>query len=161
MDKLEGGEVEPVQQVNIYIEQQFTGNFKAGNGKYSIVLELETTKGTITREHYKGYRGTTKNRLAILACIEALSHLTKPCEVTIRLYSPYMEQSAKWLESWVRQGLDDKKNSDLWKKYYKLSLQHLVTVKNEKTNTYTPAMKMQLETKEMLILEDYQPENEV
>ena len=150
-----------MQQVNIYIEHQFTGNFGAGVGKFSVVLELETEKGTVTREHYKGYRGTTKNRLAILACIEALSHFTKACETIIHIDSPYMEVSSRWLERWIREGLEERKNGDLWEKYYRLSSKHLVTIKNEKRNTYSPAMRMQLETKEMLMLEDYQPGNEI
>ena len=150
-----------MQQVNVYIEQVFQGNFKCGDGKLSVVLEVETAKGIVTREHYKGYRGTTKNRLAILACIEALSHVKKPCEIKIFIDSPYMQTSSRWLAGWVKEGLDGRKNADLWKKYYKLSSNHLVTVESTKANEYSPAMRMQLGVKEMVIIEDYQPENEV
>lgn len=150
-----------MQQVNAYIEQVFQGNFKCGNGKLSVVLEMETAKGIVTREHYKGYRGTSKNRLAILACIEALTHIIKACEVNIFINSSYMETSAKWLDNWVKEGLSQRKNGDLWEKYIKLAEKHLVTVKNQQRNSYSPAMKVQLGMKEIIWLEDYQPENEV
>ena len=150
-----------MQQVSAYIEQSFQGNFKEGDGKYSIVLELETAKGIVTREHYRGYRNTSKNRLAILACIEALEHITKPCEVNIFLSSPYMETSSRWLNKWVKEGLENRKNGDLWKKYRAVAEKHLVTVKNQKQNSYSPAMKVQLGMKEMIWLEDYRPENEI
>lgn len=155
------GRVALVQQVNVYIEQSFQGNFKEGDGKYSIVLELETSKRIVTREHYKGYRSTSKNRLAILACIEALEHITKPCEVNIFLNSPYMETSSRWLNDWVKEGLDKRKNGDLWEKYRAAAERHLVTIKNEKVNSYTPAMKVQLGMKEIIMIEDHQSENEV
>lgn len=158
---IQEGRVALVQQVNVYIEQSFQGNFREGDGKYSIVLELETAKGIVTREHYKGYRSTSKNRLAILACIEALEHITKPCEVNIFLNSPYMETSSRWLNEWVKEGLENRKNGDLWEKYRAVAEKHLVTIKNQKINSYTPAMKIQLGVKKIIMLTDYQPQNEI
>ncbi|MBR3770717.1 MAG: hypothetical protein IKL07_00455 [Clostridium sp.] len=150
-----------MQQINVYIEQQFIGNFKAGDGKFSVVLELNKDGRPRTREHYRGYRGTTKNRLAILSCIEALNHITKPCEITIFIDSPYMQTSSRWLESWIKEGLEGRKNADLWAKYYKLSSQHLITIENKKVNDYSPAMRMQLGIKEIVTFDDYIPENEI
>lgn len=72
-----------------------------------------------------------------------------------------MQTSSRWLAGWVKEGLDERKNADLWKKYYKLSSNHLITVESTKVNEYSPAMRMQLGVKEMVIIEDYQPENEV
>lgn len=149
-----------MQKVNIYIDQWFTGNFGCGDGKFSVLLEVETQKGTRTREHYRGYTGTSKNRLAILACIEALSHMTQPCSVMIHIDSPYMVASADRLTEWKQQGIENRKNGDLWKKYIELEEKHLVSFVYEKKNPYTPAMKIQINTREIIITEDYRPENE-
>ena len=149
-----------MQKVNVYIEQQYSGNFGAGVGKFSIVLELETNKGIVTREHYRGYKGTTKNRLALLACIEALKHITKTCEIKFFIDSPYVVGSIDVLEEWIRKG-DKKKNWDLWTKYHELASKHMISFENMRENAYTPAMKIQLGIQEMIMVQDYRPENEV
>lgn len=162
MVELEGGEVKPVQleKIDIYIEQAYSGNFATGQGKFSVVLEVIKNDQPVTREHFKGYKNTTKNRLPILACIEALKYIKKPCEIEIHIDSPYMAASIRLLDRWTKEGLDNHKNADLWKKYIELAEQHLISITQEKRNEYSPAMKIQLGVKEILMIEDYREENE-
>ena len=161
MVELEGGEVEPVQleKIDIYIEQIYSGNFKNGEGKFSVVLEVIKNDKPITREHYKGYKGTTKNRLPLLACIEALKYIKQPCEIEIHIDSPYMTASIRLLDGWIKDGIEKHKNADLWQKYIELAEQHLITITQEKRNQYSPAMKVQLGIKEILLIEDYREED--
>lgn len=162
MDKLEGGEVEPVQlqKVDIYIEQIYSGNFKNGEGRFSIVLEIIREGTPITKEHFRGYKGTSKQRLGILACIEALKCMKEACEIQIHIDCPYVSGSISFLEKWQKEGWENRKNKDLWMKYIELSSKHLVTVVNEKHNQYSPAMKVQLGMKELVLIEDWREENE-
>lgn len=150
-----------MQQVNIYIDQQFNGNFKSGDGRFSVVLEVQTEKGPVTRVHYKGYTGTSKNRLAILACTTALEYMKRPCKVTIHIDSPYVTVSADKLEEWQEQGIEKHKNYDLWKKYIDLARIHMVNFVQAKENQYSPAMRVQMNVAEFITLEDYRPENEM
>ena len=149
-----------LQKIDVYIEQIYSGNFKNGEGRFSVVLEVMKDGKPITREHYRGYKGTTKNRLPLLACIEALKHIKKACEIEIHIDSPYMVASTRLLDGWVKEGLEKHKNADLWKKYLDLAEQHLITISQEKRNEYSPAMRVQLGMKELCMIEDFREENE-
>lgn len=160
MDNLEGGEVEPVQQIDVYIEQVWSGNFASGTGKFSIVLELKKDGQLYTKEHFKGYKGTSKNRLPILACIEMLKCMKVPCEIKAHIDSPYMTGAMPFLDGW-KKDLKSHKNADLWEKYIELAEPHTIEFIQEKHNEYSPAMKVQIEVKEILLIEDYRPEDQI
>lgn len=163
MAKLEGGEVEPVQlqKVDIYIDQVYSGNFKNGEGKYSIVLEVIKDGQPVTKEHFRGYKGTSKNRLPLLACIDALKCMKVACEIKFHVDSPsYIIGSLSFLEKWKKEGLEKHKNADLWEKYMALADKHLISFEQEKHNQYTPAMRFQIGVKEIAMIEDYREENQ-
>lgn len=150
-----------MQKVDAYIDYQFKGNFAAGTGKISIVLELVDQEGIPhTREHYCGYSNTTNIRLCILACIKALEKFKKPCEIEIHINSSYIDLNVnggkieEWLVSnWISNGKEIK-NKDLWQQYIELADKHLIIVKNEKRNSYTGVMEMELEKREIELQED-------
>ena len=77
---------------------------------------------------------TTNNRMELTACIEALSALKEPCEVTLTTDSQYVVNGMTkgWASSWQKNGWikSDKKpaqNPDLWEKLLELSKQHKLT----------------------------------
>src|SRR4051812_31965590 len=63
---------------------------------------------------------TTNNRMELMAAIEALNALNRPCRVQLSTDSRYvMDGLTKWLKGWQRNGwkTSDKKpvkNADLW-----------------------------------------------
>lgn len=132
-----------MKKINIYITQIFKGRLDSGEGRFCIYLELVNRDGTAnpnTRMHKKGYTGTTKNRLALLSCIEALSHVTECCEITIHIDSHYMAGNegklSRWEESGWICGQGQIKNRDLWKRYMELADNHQITVVAEKEHSF-------------------------
>lgn len=153
-----------MRKIDIYITQNFKGKMESGEGKFYIVLELIDNEGVPhTREHLKGYTGTTKNRLALLACIEALSHVTESCEITIHIDSQYMAGNEGRISRWEAagwiSGQGQVKNQDLWKKYRAAAGNHVVTIVAEKKHSYQGASYVQLK-KEIEMIEDRREEDE-
>jgi len=103
--------------VRIYTDGCCFGN--PGPGGYGAVLLC----GEARKELSGGRRLTTNNRMELLAVIEALSALTKPCPVDLYTDSQYVRNAIekRWLAGWRRNGwktADKKpvKNKDMWER---------------------------------------------
>jgi ribonuclease HI len=76
--------------------------------------------GTKEKELSGSEAHTTNNRMELMAAIQALAALTKPCHVTLTTDSVYVRDGiTKWVHGWVRKGwrtADNKpvKNVELW-----------------------------------------------
>ncbi len=87
-----------------------------GPGGWGAVLRM----GDKERELSGGEKLTTNNRMEMMAVIEALKALKRPCAVTLSTDSRYvMDGLTKWIKGWQRNGwrtADKKpvKNADLW-----------------------------------------------
>lgn len=98
--------------------------------------------GSKRKELSQGYRRTTNNRMELMAVIAALKALTKPgLDIVVHSDSSYVVNAIekRWLQSWLRINFKGKKNADLWKEYYQLSLAHnirFVWVKGHADNIY-------------------------
>jgi ribonuclease HI len=101
--------------VTIYTDGAARGN--PGNGGYGAILQYKNS----SKEISAGYRYTTNNRMELLAVIEALNLLTREnLEVHIYSDSSYVVDSVekKWLFGWIKKQFKDKKNKDLWLRFY-------------------------------------------
>jgi ribonuclease HI len=102
--------------VIIYTDGACRGN--PGPGGWGAIL---TYKGN-TKEFYGGERETTNNRMELLAVINALEALTKPCSVQINSDSKYVLQGiTEWMDNWKKRGWKTAskspvKNEDLWRR---------------------------------------------
>lgn len=77
-----------------------------------------------TGEHEKeicgGERNTTNNRMELMAVIEALGTLTRPCNVVLHTDSQYVQKGiSEWIHGWKKRGWktaskEPVKNADLW-----------------------------------------------
>jgi ribonuclease HI len=77
-----------------------------------------------TGEHEKeicgGEPNTTNNRMELMAVIEALSALTRPCNVVLHTDSQYVQKGiSEWIHGWKKRGWktaskEPVKNADLW-----------------------------------------------
>jgi len=87
-----------------------------GRGGWGALLRM----GAVEKELSGGEPHTTNNRMELMAAIQGLKALNKPCRVKLSTDSRYvMDGLTKWIKGWQRNGwktADKKpvKNSDLW-----------------------------------------------
>lgn len=99
-----------------------------GPGGWGAVLRY----GSNTRTLYGGERDTTNNRMELMAAIQALAALKRPCEVDLYTDSQYVRKGiTEWMEKWKRNGWrtasrSPVKNEDLWRRLDELTARHKV-----------------------------------
>lgn len=109
------------EMINIYIDVDMKG-FK-GKADYGYFLEWERPGRAIeTREGF-GAAEDTRNRVFLIAAIEALGRINKAEEVHVYAPCQYMVESANkglpeiWmLHAWIKGDKSEVKNKDLWEK---------------------------------------------
>ena len=112
--------------VVIYTDGACSGN--PGPGGWGAVL----TFGDREKEICGGEPDTTNNRMEMMAAIQALELLTKPCKVELHTDSQYVKNGVtQWIHGWKQRGwktADKKpvKNEDLWKRLDQARLRHEV-----------------------------------
>lgn len=118
----------PVPQITIYTDGACSGN--PGPGGWGAVLMI----GDRFKELWAAEEHTTNNRMELMAAIQALSALKKPCSVTLHSDSAYLVNAFNrdWLSSWIKHGWvkTDKspvENRDLWEQLIELTNRHHVT----------------------------------
>ena len=111
-------------QVTIHTDGACSGN--PGPGGWGAVLHYGTTE----KELWGGELATTNNRMELMAAIQALEALKKPCKVELHTDSTYVQKGiGEWIHAWKRRGwltADRKpvKNDDLWKRLDQARLRH-------------------------------------
>jgi ribonuclease HI len=102
--------------VIIYTDGACKGN--PGPGGWGVMLSY---KG-IVKELFGGDPDTTNNRMELMAAIQALETLTKPCSVKLNIDSKYVLQGiTEWMSNWKKRGWKTAsktpvKNEDLWRR---------------------------------------------
>ena len=105
-----------MNQVVIYTDGACKGN--PGPGGWGVLLQ----SGATTKELYGGETGTTNNRMEMMAVIQGLSALKRPCAVTLYLDSQYVLKGVtEWLPGWKAKGWRTAakapvKNAELWQR---------------------------------------------
>ena len=113
-------------QVVIHTDGACSGN--PGPGGWGAVLHY----GDKEKELWGGELMTTNNRMEMMAAIQALEALTRPCRVELHTDSQYVQKGIhEWIHGWKRRGwtTSDKKpvkNDDLWKRLDAARLRHEV-----------------------------------
>jgi ribonuclease HI len=102
--------------VEIYTDGACKGN--PGPGGWGVLLKSATTH----KELCGGELETTNNRMEMMAVIEALSALKRPCHVKLHVDSQYvLKGMTEWLVGWKARGWKTAakqpvKNVDLWQR---------------------------------------------
>ena len=129
-----------MKQVIIYTDGACAGN--PGHGGFGTVLLY----GEHRKELGGGFRRTTNNRMELLAVIEGLQALNRPCEVTIFSDSKYIVDAVNkgWARRWQANGWkrnreDKALNPDLWARLLELLDTHDVNLQWVKDTRATPA----------------------
>jgi ribonuclease HI len=88
--------------------------------------------GTREKELSGGEKLTTNNRMELMAAIEGLNALNKPCRVTLSTDSRYvMDGLTKWIHGWRKNGWKTAsrqpvKNAELWQALIEAAAPHRV-----------------------------------
>jgi ribonuclease HI len=112
--------------VVIHTDGACSGN--PGPGGWGAILAF----GKHVKELKGGEPQTTNNRMELMAAIEALEALKRPCLVDIHTDSEYLRNGImRWIHAWKRNGwrtADRKpvKNADLWQRLDSLCARHRV-----------------------------------
>ena len=115
------------QAVEIYTDGACSGN--PGPGGWGSVLLYNGHR----RELSGGERETTNNRMELMAVIQSLETLKRPCTVKLHTDSVYvMKGMTEWLPNWKRRNwrtADRKpvKNVELWQRLEQAIARHSVT----------------------------------
>ena len=102
--------------VDIYTDGACKGN--PGPGGWGVWLKSSDTH----KELFGGELDTTNNRMELLAVIEALTALKRPCHVTLHVDSQYvLKGMTEWIAGWKARGWKTAakqpvKNVDLWQR---------------------------------------------
>ena len=111
-------------KVVIYTDGSCSGN--PGPGGWGAIL---MTKGH-EKELCGGEPHTTNNRMELMAAIQALEGLKRPCKVELHTDSQYVKNGiTQWMPAWKARGWktaakDPVKNEDLWKRLDQARLRH-------------------------------------
>ena len=103
-------------EVTIFTDGACSGN--PGPGGWGAIL----ISGAHEREICGGEPATTNNRMELMAAIQALETLKRPCKVELHTDSQYVRKGiTEWIGGWKARGwktADKKpvKNDDLWKR---------------------------------------------
>lgn len=104
-----------MNSIEIYTDGACKGN--PGPGGWGVLLK----SGTLEKELFGGESETTNNRMELMAVIQALQALKRPCQVTLWLDSQYVLKGiTEWLPGWKAKGWrtatkQPVKNVELWK----------------------------------------------
>ncbi|MET0361137.1 MAG: ribonuclease HI [Sphingobium sp.] len=112
--------------VELFTDGACKGN--PGPGGWGTLIRF----GAHEKELSGGERLTTNNRMELMAAIEGLKALTRPCKVVLSTDSKYvMDGITKWVHGWQRKNwrtADNKpvKNVELWQALLEASAAHQV-----------------------------------
>lgn len=112
--------------VEIYTDGACKGN--PGPGGWGVLLRYNGAE-----KHLKGAESnTTNNRMELMAAIQALKALKRPCKVSLTTDSQYVRKGiTEWIHGWKKKnwqnaGKKPVKNADLWQELDALSQKHQV-----------------------------------
>jgi ribonuclease HI len=113
-------------EVEIFTDGACKGN--PGPGGWGAILRF----GDKERELSGGESPTTNNRMELMAAIESLKALKRPCHVQLTTDSNYVRDGiTKWIHGWRRNGwktADRKpvKNAELWQALIEAAAPHRI-----------------------------------
>jgi ribonuclease HI len=102
--------------VIIYTDGACRGN--PGPGGWGVILSYKNK----VKELFGGEKETTNNRMELMAIIQALEALTRPCAVQLNSDSSYVLKGiTEWMPNWKKRGWKTAsrtpvKNEDLWRR---------------------------------------------
>lgn len=115
-----------MDKVEIFTDGACRGN--PGPGGWGALLRYNGTEKTLKGSE----KDTTNNRMELLAAINALEALSRPCDVELTTDSKYVMQGiTEWLANWKKRNWKTAakkpvKNVDLWQRLDAATQQHTI-----------------------------------
>ncbi len=115
-----------MDHIQIYTDGACKGN--PGPGGWGALL----VSGDNEKELFGGEASTTNNRMEMMAVIQALGALKRPCQITLHTDSQYvLKGMTEWLPGWKAKGWktasrEPVKNVDLWQTLEVAAKQHQI-----------------------------------
>ncbi|MCA1324697.1 ribonuclease HI [Herbaspirillum sp. alder98] len=115
-----------MDKVEIYSDGACKGN--PGLGGWGALLVFNGQE----KEIFGGERNTTNNRMELMAVIQALTVLKRPCDVVVHTDSQYVQKGiSEWIHGWKARGWktaarEPVKNADLWQALDAAQAEHKV-----------------------------------
>jgi ribonuclease HI len=112
--------------VDIYTDGACKGN--PGIGGWGVLMRF----GDREKALFGGEPETTNNRMELMAVIEGLSALKRPCQVRVHTDSQYVQKGiSEWLANWKRRNWRTStgqpvKNQDLWQRLDQAAASHSI-----------------------------------
>ncbi len=103
-----------MDKIDIFADGACKGN--PGTGGWGALMVADGQE----KELFGGALNTTNNRMELMAVIEALNALKRPCEVALYTDSQYVQKGmTEWIHGWKARGWktaakEPVKNVDLW-----------------------------------------------
>ncbi|MDB1144938.1 MAG: ribonuclease HI [Alcaligenaceae bacterium] len=112
--------------VDIWTDGACKGN--PGVGGWGVLLRY----GSHERRLFDGELETTNNRMEMMAVIQALNALTRPCHIRLHVDSTYVKNGmTTWIHNWIqkdwlRPDCHKIKNTDLWLEMLEATKRHQI-----------------------------------
>ena len=112
--------------VHIFTDGGCRGN--PGVGGWGALLRY----GSSEKELFGFEKDTTNNRMELMAAIQALEALKRPCKVNLTTDSQYVRRGiSEWMDDWKKRGWKTAakkpvKNKDLWQRLDEAAAKHQV-----------------------------------
>jgi len=112
--------------VEIFTDGACRGN--PGPGGWGALLRYQDKEKSL----YGSEPVTTNNRMELMAAIQALESLKRPCEVSLTTDSQYVRKGiTEWLAGWKKRAWKTAarkpvKNADLWRRLDNVAAKHQV-----------------------------------
>lgn len=113
-------------QIEIHTDGACSGN--PGPGGWGALLRFGKTE----KELSGGEALTTNNRMELLAAIQAIESLNKPCRIDLYTDSQYVQKGiTEWMPNWIKRGWKNAKgeavkNQDLWQRLNTAAASHQI-----------------------------------
>lgn len=112
--------------VEIYADGACKGN--PGRGGWGALMVADGKE----KEIFGGEENTTNNRMELMAVIQALQALKRPCQVVLYTDSQYVQKGiTEWIHNWKKRGWktaakEPVKNAELWQELDTAQARHKV-----------------------------------
>lgn len=113
-------------KIEIFTDGACRGN--PGPGAWAVLLRYREKEKMLSGTELN----TTNNRMELMAAIQALMALKKPCQIVLSTDSQYVKKGiTEWLAQWKRRAWKTAnkmpvKNSDLWKQLDEQAARHTI-----------------------------------
>lgn len=113
--------------VEMFTDGACRGN--PGPGGWGVLMRYQGKEKSLCG----GEHSTTNNRMELMAAIEGLKHLSRPCQVTLTTDSQYVRKGiTEWIFNWKKNNWRTAakkpvKNADLWRELDEQVARHDVT----------------------------------